>query len=289
MTPPPVLVGGFRLRAALEAAAREHGWKYITHDSALDGVRTFVFIPDPAGRFDQWMLLNFAKSKQPAIDPTTPMSFIAVQKKDRGSHELPRVRLHFRDYNMVPSGEKYHLELLEDRNGKCYSCHPSGMRLLIPRRTHVLDAAPVKGENALPNSPRASADFAFGRLSEFNARIQSYGLPDWEGRIVPSHHGPPLGAAQGCTGCHNGEIRGLLTVSTSPRQLEQKVYDELAMPPSPGLVGLLERDDMKERPLSPEEGHRLAAARKAHQKIAEAFDASRLPELRRWLLETPCR
>lgn len=290
MRPPPGLVAAMPLRVDVVSAAQKNGWKYLTHDSALEGVRTFVFIPDPEGRFDQWILLNFLKKDQPAIDPGTPMSFIAVQKKDAGGRDLARVQLHFRDYNMVPSGTGFHLKLVEDRDGKCYSCHPSGVRQLIPRRTQVLEASPVKGEAGYePGGRKAPPDFAFGRLQELNARLRSYGMPDWEGRIVPQHHGPALGAALGCTSCHDGSTRGILTVSTSARQLQQKIYDELAMPPATGFVGLLERSQSKQATLSPEEHRSLDAAFEAHGKLDREFDASRLPELQRWLLQEPCR
>src|SRR5689334_17738141 len=116
MRPPPELVAALPLRKDLEIAARKNGWKYLTHDSALEGVRTFVFIPDREGRFDQWMLLNFQKKEQPSVNDVTPMSFLAVQKKDASGRALARVRLHFRDYNMNPSPAGWGLTLLEDRN-----------------------------------------------------------------------------------------------------------------------------------------------------------------------------
>lgn len=290
MRPPPALIAALPLRASVEIAARKNGWKYLTHDSAIEGVRTFVFIPDPEGRFDQWMLLNFLKKDQPAIDPETPMSFIAVQRKDAAGRELAKVRLHFRDYSTVPGSGAFQLGLAEDRSGKCYGCHASGMRQLIPRRTQVLDAAPVKGEPGYDARGRsAPPDFAYGRLQELNARIRSYGMPDWEGQIVPSHHGPALGGALGCTACHNGTIRGVLTVSSSIRQVQQKISDELAMPPTPGLIALLERSQRPRGRLSTAERTTLQAASEAHAKLDHEFNASRLPELRRWLLEVSCQ
>ena len=290
MRPPPALIAALPLRVNVERAARQNGWRYITHDSALEGVRTFVFIPDPEGRFDQWMLLNFLKKDQPAIDPQTPMSFIAVQKKDASGHGLAKVRLHFRDYNMTPSNGGFQLDLFEDRNGKCYSCHPGGMRQLIPRRGAVLDASPVKGETGYDARARtAPPGFAYGRLQELNATLRGYGAPDWGGLIVPEHHGPALGAALGCTACHDGTIRGLLTVSTSARQVEHKISDELAMPPTPGLVALLGRSEDARLKLSSAERATLHSAVEEHAKLNRELDASRSPELRRWLLQEPCR
>jgi hypothetical protein len=290
MRPPPALVAALPRRARLETVARENGWKYLTHDSALGGARTFVFIPDPEGRYDQWMLLNFVHGEQPEISPETPMSFIAVQKKGPDGRALPAVRVHFRDYTPVRGEGGYTLELEETSNGKCYACHPSGVRQLIPRRTRILEAAPVKGEPGYdPSGGPAPQGFAYSRLQELNARLRSYGLPDWNGRIVPEHHGPALGAREGCLGCHDGRSRGLLTVSTSLQQIGRKIHDELAMPPEAGLKELLERSERKDPPLSPEEHKRLEEAFVAHARLDRELSASRLPALKRWLLEAPCR
>lgn len=290
MRPPPALIAALPLRSRVEAAAREHGLPYLTHESALGGVRTFVLVPDPGGRFDQWMLLNFTGKTQPAIDPTTPMSFLAVQKRDAAGRELPRVKLHFRDYSLVRSGGQNRLNLVDSRNGKCHACHVSGVRQLIPRRTPALDARPVRGDPGYaPHGSRPPADFAHERLLALNARLRSYGLPDWDGRVVPEHHGPALGEAQGCTECHDGHTRGVLTVLTSTAQIQRKISEELSMPPARGLVDLLERSEMRHPPLSRAEGEALDDAFDAHEAIDQQFQDSRLPALRRWLLEASCR
>ena len=286
MRPPPALVAALPRRDRVEKAARENGWKYLTHDSALGGVRTFVLIPDPAGRFDQWLLLNFTGKTQPEIEPYTPMSFLAVQKQDRAGHALPRVRLHFRDYTLRRSAEGYRLSLREINNGKCYSCHVSGTRQLIPRRTPTLEAKPVKGD---PDGATSTRDFAYGRLVEFNARLRAYGMPDWDGLIVPGHHGPPLGAAQGCTSCHDGKTRGAITASTSVSQLERKLSLELSMPPEGDLRGLVERNEMHDPKLSQTEARTLDDAFAEHEQLERQFMAARPLELKRWLLASSCQ
>ena len=290
MRPPAALVAALPRRSRVEAAARANGWQYLTHDSALGGVRTFVLIPDRDGRFDQWLLLNFTGKAEPAIDPDTPMSFLAVQKKDRDGRVLPRVRLHFRDYTPLRAGGDYRLSLKETNNGKCYACHVSGTRQLIPRRTPTLEARPVKGDRDYHGGEGGGPrDFAYGRLVELNARIRSYGLPDWDGRVVPGHHGPPLGEAQGCTTCHDGQDRGVLTVSTSTSQLERKLSEEASMPPERGLRELVERDEMRDPALSPSEQAILDEALAAHEDLERELLASRAPTLRRWLLAVTCR
>ena len=222
---PPSIVAALPYRSKVEQVARENGWKYLTHDSALDDFRTFIYISDPQGRFDQWFLLNLADGKgDKSLKDTTPLSILSVQKKDRNGKKLARVRLHFRDYTIVKVKKGYQLDLFESNNGKCFSCHTSGIRQLIARRTPITEARPVKGEPGYsPDETAASpADFGFKRLNEFNSRLRSYGMPDWDGQVRPEDHGPHLGAAQGCTDCHDGKSRGALYVSLSHSQLEKK-------------------------------------------------------------------
>jgi len=289
MVPPPAIVAAIPDRAKVEEAARLNGWRYITHDSALAGTRTFIYIPDPAGRFDQWMLLNFVDGST-EVNVDTPMSFIGVQKTDADGHPLIANRLNFRDYTISKSSNgTFNVQAHPENNGKCYSCHPSGMRQLIARHTNVLEAMPVKGEADFdPAGKITPADFGFKRLTELNNIIRAYGLPDWDGKIIPENHGPALGKDQGCVGCHNGTKRGILTVSTSITQLGRKIYDQLSMPQEDGIIQLLERSEMKNPVLNDDEGNKLTAAFAAHDQIAADFMDSRQPVLRDWLLETAC-
>jgi len=285
MKVPPELVAAVPDPAKVVAAAQANGWKYLTHNSALGGSRTFIMIPDIDDRFDRWMLLNL---QDKSVKTETPLSFIAVQKKNRDGQPLPKVRLNFRDYTLTQGDAGYRLTIDESRNGKCYACHVSGMRKLIHRRTPILEAAPVKGESGYGKSP--PADFAWNRLQEFNARIAAYGLNDWDGAIVPEHHGPPLGEEFGCTHCHDGKIRSIITLSTSTAQLEQKLYYELSMPPGDhDAIALLERSEMSNPVLSQSEKDTLANVQDEHEQITEAFENARGPSLQKWLTATPCQ
>jgi hypothetical protein len=288
MRPPEAIVAALPYRDRVEQAARSNGLEYLTHDSALGGYRTFVFVPDPAGRFDQWMLLNL-KNGEAEVSQNTPMSIIVVQKKDAAGRPLPRgMRLHFRDYTIEKDeGDEltYRLKLHESNNGKCYACHANGVRQLIPRRTPILESKPSRGE---ASDDAGNGDFAYQRLIEFNKRLRSYGSPDWDGTITPADHGPALGKAMGCVECHDGKTRGILNGSFSHDQLRRKLFSELSMSPDLNLVRLLERKQMKNPQLLPDEEAALQRAFDAHQKQTAEFEESRFPELRRWLLETPC-
>jgi hypothetical protein len=302
---PQPIVDAIPDRLKVEATARAHGWKYLTHDSALGGTRTFVLYRDPQGRFDQWMLLNLQDGKQRLANKGMPVSMIAVQKKTASGDSLAKVRLGFRDYTIDEIsngiGAQGKLSVNVNGNGKCYSCHASGMRQLIARRTKVLDARPVKGEPGFQpdnldkndkngkNDSETDTDFSFQRLSEFNRIIRAYGQPDWDGKIIPEDHGPALGAAQGCTECHDGQSRGALTVSTSPAQIEQKMYHELAMPPDTNLPRWLERSQIQNPELNKVEAGLLHQAYKIHEELTLSLENSRFPELKRWMLEETCK
>ncbi len=290
MIVPDAIVKALPDRNKVEEVARQNGWQYLTHDSALSGSRTFVLIRDPKGRFDTWMLLNLQGSDATLTD-SQPLSVLAVQKADVNGKPLEKVQLHFRDYTLKKSDEGYRLALYTDNNGKCYGCHPNGVRQLIARRTPILYSKPSRGEEGFNESGEipANSDFAYRRLMEFNRRLRSYGSPDWEGKIVPADHGPALGEAQGCTECHNGRIRASLNLSTSHVQLEQKVLKELTMPTDNQWPRLLEKSQMRSAEMTPEDRAALERAYGDHREILQDFEASRFPTLKAWMLESPCK
>jgi hypothetical protein len=294
MDPPAELLAALPDRAAFEATARRQGWPYLTHDSGLGGVRTFVAVSDPAGRYDQWLLVGLDESAEAVRNPSV-MSFIGVQKKDVTGADLQRVRLHFRDYWLEKAEDTWQLELPELHDGKCYSCHVSGLRLLLPSRGNVMASEPVNGEAGY-GDPRVSEDFGAARLSSMNERLLSYGLPDWNDTLEPADHGPALGQPLGCTTCHDGQTRGMLSVSTNEHLLQQKLLDELSMQsfgagqsvPDEAAMQLLERERTGTPALAADELRELEHARARHLADYRAFMADRLPAWQAWVLERPC-
>lgn len=289
MQPPQAILEALPTRQKVEEAARNAGLKYLTHDSGLAGIRTFVLNADPVGRYDQWLLLNLPDLKSDVAE-AEPMSVLVVQKKDLSGHRLAKVRLHFRDYFLERTpGGKFEARLHESSDGKCFSCHANGVRQLIERRTPVLEAKPVRGEKAYGESgDRVPKDFAYHRLLELNRRLRSYGSPDWDGKIILSDLGPALGAAQGCVDCHDGKSRGKLTVFTSTSTLQQKMVHELNMPYDSNLPTLLERLQMGAQEQTKEEVEDLAKRAEAQKALFQDFENSRSAILKDWLLEIPC-
>ena len=292
MIPPPEIISALPLRSQVEKTARENGLAYLTHDSALGGIRTYIFNPDPEGRFDQWVLLNLQKGG-PGIDKATPVSVVGVERRDATGKPLDHVKVEFRDYTLLKDkGGKYRLTLNESNNGKCYSCHANGVRQLIARHTPVLDALPVKGDPGFNQDEKQDSghntEFAYQRLLAFNRRLRSYGGPNWDGNIIVSDHGPVLGAKQGCVECHNGDTRGTLNISTSTSQLKRRIFEDLTMPPTPSSQIFLEHEQLGIRNVYPKEAAALAKMRDAHSKILSSYEQDRLPNLRAWLLQDSC-
>ena len=171
------------------------------------------------------------------------------------------------------------------------------MRQLIPRLTSSLSAKPVKGDQDSDSvsgsafgsfSGSLTSDFAIRRLHEFNRLMRRYGEPDWTQLVIPENHGPALGEAQGCTSCHDGKTRGILTFSTSISQIERKTFNGLSMPPQSGEPRLLEREEMRNPVLDESEKRNLMCIRKHHHELLDEFLKSRPLELKKWLLETTC-
>jgi len=288
MRVPDVIVAALPDRKKVEEAARRHGYKYLTQASAIDGTRTFILNPDPNGRYDQWLLLNL-KEHSTQTSTKMPVSVLSVEKKDAKGNAYPRVRLHFRDYDVLKNKDHVELVLKEQGNGKCYACHASGVRQLIARRTPELEGKPILGEIGYRETGAdAPKDFGFRRLMEFNRRLRSYGQPDWTGFIDPKDHGPVIGKKQSCTDCHDGKSRGVLNISTSTDQLTKKIFAELSMPYDTHLPELVERSQMHNPDLSAQESRRLKRAFGKHKLLLKEYLDSRLPELSKWLLEVPC-
>ena len=289
MLPPKAIMEALPYRSDVEAAARRAGLRYLTHDSALAGVRTFVLYSDPQGRYDQWLLLNLPNGQGKMVEEVEPMSVLTVQKKDASGHWLAHNHLHFRDYFIHPKkGGGYKYVLHDDSDGKCYACHANGVRQLIARRTPVLDALPVTGEPGYGSGKVDSKTFGFRRLMEFNRKLRTYGTADWDGKIHLADNGPSLGKAQGCMDCHDGVSRAALTVFFSAVQTNQKMVRELTMPPDTNLPLLLEHLQMSTPSATDKQVGVLASALEHQKKLFQEYEDSRLPLLKQWLLKVPC-
>lgn len=94
----------------------------------------------------------------------------------------------------------------------CYSCHPSGPRVIRP-------LAQAKVDRQV--------------LATFNRRILSYGLCDFWGSVNTQILGKPL-ADQRCLGCHDGAQRGrLYAIHTDPVLFKTRIERTMPPPPSP--------------------------------------------------------
>ena len=292
MDPPSALLAALPTNAAVVNAARENGWPYLIHDSGLGGVRTILAITDPQGRFEQWMVMGLSTGE--SLAPGSIMSFLAIQRTLADGTPLARPRIHFRDYLLGPTKSGWATALPADLDGKCYACHGSGPRVLVPLHGSIVSSSPVNGEPGYGAPP--PVDFGFTRLQSLNARLLAYGPPDWNGTIDPRDHGPTLGEKLGCPGCHDGVTRGPVNVSTSEGMLYEKVVGQLSMRATTGgesvpdemAIALLDREATGAPPLSEPEKAALSQAKAAHLADYQALIADRFPAWRRWVLATGC-
>ena len=90
----------------------------------------------------------------------------------------------------------------------CYSCHPSGPRLIRPILEPGVESA---------------------HISQFNRRMLSYGACDFGSSVNTETRGV-ANADDRCSGCHNGVDRGKL-YAIHDRLIQFKTEQELTMPP----------------------------------------------------------
>lgn len=292
--PAPLMELPAELRAALpdgdsiERVARERGWPYLMHDSALGGTRYIFNLTEARGAFERWFVFE--------VDPTTRragnsiiVSFIGLETPKA---EPPRP--HFRDY-LLQADTGWAAQLPLDFGGKCYACHPSGLRQLLPSAGNVTEALPVRGDADFGRDVDRR-QFGLTRLAAFNEHIASFSPPDWESSLETADHGPALGSSLGCPACHDGKTRGALSVMTSEGMLWQKVVGQLSMGRAgPGQVvpdrpamSLLERLATG-AVLSETETRALEVARSRHERDFRDLASSRSTDLEQWLLEVGCQ
>jgi hypothetical protein len=155
-------------------------------NTEIGGVREVRLRQGPA--YDQWLLR----------DPFHHLTAcISVHRATR--------RVYFMQVARQRSGQ-WGLEIAADQ---CYSCHPSGPRVIRP-----LDEPRV--------DPRT--------LARFNRLILSYGACDFGDSVDASVRFPPEDQTS-CSRCHNGVRRGRL-YAIHHRPIRFKVEKEETMPPA---------------------------------------------------------
>jgi hypothetical protein len=144
--------------------------------------------------YDQWLLRDFYRRITACI---------SVNRATR--------RVYFMEVGRQPDG-RWDLRVSAD---KCYSCHPSGPRVIRPL-----------------NEPKV----ARRQLAEFNRRILAYGACDFGDSLSDELRWHPIDD-EPCAGCHNGARRGRL-YGIHRRAITFKMDREATMPVSflPRLV-----------------------------------------------------
>ena len=142
-------------------------------------------------------LARFSQGERLDVRATCRELGISVHRATRRVYFMQVARQH---------GGQWGLEVADDQ---CYSCHPSGPRVVRP-----LDEPRVDQRT----------------LARFNRLILSYGACDFGDSVDASLRFPPEGES-GCNRCHNGARRGRL-YAIHHRPILFKVEKEETMPPA---------------------------------------------------------
>jgi hypothetical protein len=238
----------------------------ITRDGPA---RVLIRVPDSQNppRFEQWI--------QIAIKDSTGklgrnVDFLAVQlRPDATSPTVPTVA--FRGYSRTTSG----FVLEGPRSGfpltKCYSCHTSGLRAVIPAPAGAR-AAGRSVEGTMLTGPDIASQLA--HIKDITSQVGVFGPTGY----TASLNGPPLGPSTqpgraefvekgfparppnrakvpGCAAglsaprrqeivnrmdcqlCHDGKERGILNAGTNLRTIRHKVVENTVAPMPPDVTG----------------------------------------------------
>jgi hypothetical protein len=157
-------------------------------------------------QYDQWIQFTMPEKRN---NKESMINLITVNKKNKN--------IYFMQYWY--NREKNKLEK-NTHVSRCYSCHQSGLRKIIP------EPASLKQKD-------------IKKLNEFNKRIANYGKVNWFNSIKISNIGPALGSKIGCTQCHveenktsikNNNTRGALNAFSDINQIKYKMLNEYSMP-----------------------------------------------------------
>lgn len=154
-------------------------------NTQLGGIREIRLAVGPV--YDQWLLSD------PRHDLT---ACISIERAHR--------RIYFMEIARGKDGQWEYHEAFD----RCYSCHPSG-----PRVIRTFDEARVDKET----------------LARFNRKLLAYGACDFGDTVDTDQRGAPISDAQ-CTGCHDGVIRGKL-YAIHDRTIRFKTLHDGTMPP----------------------------------------------------------
>ena len=170
------------------------------------------------------------------------------------------------------------------------------MRELSPEPGSLQKIQFVKGDPL--RSVATEANLPIRRLDQLNNIMEDYGRLDWNSTIIPEHHGPPRGEQQGCTSCHDNNLRGAINYTTSRSHIKHKMAVDLSMPPGlpllsddPKLAGRGAEQILRkalelggEEKLLEVERKELEKLRKSTAEQYQKLEEEYLKEMKVWLL-----
>lgn len=177
-------------------------WRFIEFTSTLEdgsGNHKRVIIQIRYKNFIQYLLFF---PEHPTHNKNKLIDIISLQTRDLNTgFKLAKARPYFFER---------HKEGFAKDGGRCISCHPNGLREIIPM------------QGSSPSIDDLSS------IHLLNEEIRSFGKPDWQGVYDHKKLGPPIGDS--CIECHSDKAkRSPLTIFTKPSLIRSKIH-ELEMP-----------------------------------------------------------
>jgi hypothetical protein len=235
--------------------------------------RVIIRVVDGQARFEQWIQFAINESSGQL---GRNVDFLAVQLRSDSGSPLPggRPAVAFRGFSrtsqgLIPEGGAGARRELS----RCYSCHPTGLRAVIPA---------VAGARAAGGSTAVKPTGTIPLTGPDNITDLTQEMPHGLAQVSPagytaSHHGPPLGpskrsgrdqfvarglparpgraavpgcaasltpgrrqavvANMDCQACHDGQTeRNILNAATSVDTIHHKVVENTVAPMPPGSV-----------------------------------------------------